>query len=387
MTVGHTLNSSPDLPFQAKEQPAQDADVSLSQMVTALAKHWRKMVVVPVAAGLCALGMTYLIPPTFTARTVFLPPQQQQSSAASALAALGPLSGLIGGGGALRTTGDQYVALMQSANVQDRIIDRFRLVQEYDVKYRVDARKELANNVRIALGKKDSLITVDVDDHDPRRAADMANAHVEELHRVTSELALTEAQQRRVFFEGQMLATKDRLAQAQLALQGSGFSQGALKVEPKAAAEEYARLKAAVTAAEVKLQAFRGVLVGGTPEILQQQAALGTLRSELARVEQKDGNFTLSDSNYVGKYREFKYQETLFDLFARQYELAKVDESREGALIQVVDKAAPPERKSKPKRALIALIVTLITGLLAAAWAVAMRAPDETGQNTAPRRS
>ena len=371
MKAETTLNHAPNFPpRQGAEPSSEENGLSLSEMTVALAARWQRLVTVPVVVGACSLGVTYLIPPTFTAHTVFLLPQQQQSAAASALAALGPLTGLIGGG-ALRTPGDQYVALMQSVNVQDSIIDKFDLMRVYDVKYRVHARKELTNNVHFTVGKKDNLIGVDVDDNDPKRAADMANAHVEELHRVTSQFALTEAQQRRAFFEGQMLAAKGRLTQAQIALQGSGFSQSAIKVEPKAAAEEYARLKTGVTAADAKLQAMQKVLMGNTPELLQQQAALATLRAELARVEQRDDSSGRgADSSYVSKYREFKYQETLFDLFARQYELARLDESREGTLIQVVDKATPPELKSRPKRTLVALAAALISGFVMAAWAI-----------------
>ena len=196
----------------------------------------------------------------------------------------------------------------------------------------------------------------------------MANRHVDELRRLTSQLALTEAQQRRVFFESQLKKTRDDLTQAQQQLQASGFNPGALKAEPKAAAEGYARLKAEVTAAEVRLQTLRRNLSETTPEVQQAQTMLGALRAQLGKAE---ASTDLSGGpDYISKFREFKYQETLFELFARQYELARLDESREGALIQVVDVAKPAERKSKPKRAIIAVATTLATLLLLAAFVV-----------------
>lgn len=179
---------------------------------------------------------------------------------------------------------------------------------------------------------------------------------------MTGTIAVTEAQQRRVFFEDQLQQTKDRLINAQQTLQASGFSQGAIKAEPKAAAEGYARLRAEVTAAEVRLRTMRGNLADDTPEVRQQHATVGALRDQLARLEQP--NDVRGGPDYVSKYREFKYQETLFDLFARQYELARADESREGALVQVVDAATPPEKKSKPKRAITAVLTTLGAALL-----------------------
>jgi uncharacterized protein involved in exopolysaccharide biosynthesis len=339
----------------------EEGSASLLDLAIPLAEHWKLLTIGPVATGLVALGIASLIPPTYTATTTFLPPQQQQSAASSLLSSLGSLAGLAGGAANLRTPADQYVALMQSATVSDRMVDQFKLLDVYDEKYRIDARRELARNVRVNVGKKDGLITVDVEDKSPQRAADMANRLVDELRRMTDTIAVSDAQQRRKFFEQQLRQTQEKLVQAQQALQASGFTQGALKAEPKSAAEGYARLRAEVTAAEVRLQTLRGSLSDTAPEVQQQQNALTALRSQLARLEQTAD--ARGGADYVGKYREFKYQETLFDLFAKQYELARVDESREGALIQVVDPATSPEKKSKPKRAIVALAATLSSAL------------------------
>lgn len=337
--------------------------IGLGELVAILMRQWKLLVGAPIAAGVVALGVSFLIPPTYTARTMFLPPQQPQSAAASALASLGALSGLAGGLGSMKTTADQYVSLMQSVNVQDRLVDRFKLMAEYESKYRFLARKQLAANVRINLGKKDGLITVEADGSSPQLAADLANAHVDELRRLTGELTLTEAQQRRAFFESELNKTREQLARAQQDLQRSGFNPGALKTEPKAAVEAYARIKAEATAAEVKLQTLRRTLVETAPEVQQQQTLLGALRAQLGKLEAADQR-DASDAGYISRYREYKYQESLFELFARQFEAARLDESREGGLIQVVDRATPPEYKSKPKRAVLALGATVVTAIL-----------------------
>jgi len=337
--------------------------------VIALIERWKLISLGALIAGLLALVISYVIPQTFTARTSFLPPQQQ-GAAASALNSLGALANLAGGGG-IRTPADQFVALLQSANVQDRIIEKYKLIEVYDVKFRADARRELAEKARVSLSKRDGIISIEVDDHSPQRAAEMANSYVDQLRRLTSTLAISEAQQRRVFFERQMTQTRDSLTAAQVALQASGFNAGALKSEPRAAAEAFAKLRAELTATEVRLQALRGSLVDAAPEVVQQLAVVNALRSQVARAESQ----TESDAgvNYVSKFREFKYQETLFELFARQYELARVDEAREGALIQVIDVAQPPERKSSPRRARVALLTTFGTGLLLAALVLLRR--------------
>ena len=342
-----------------------DEDSSLLETLTVLARHWVLLTVGPIAIGLTALGITYVVPKTYTARTSFLPPQQQGPAATAALSSLGALANLAGGGG-IRTPADQFAALMQSASVQDRIVDRFKLIEVYDVKYKVEAKRELAERLRINVSKRDGIISVELDDHSPERAAAIANAHIEELRTLTASLAVTEAQQRRVFFDRQLADTRARLNAAQAALQGSGVGAGAMKAEPKAAAEYYARLRAEVTGAEVKLQTLRGVLVDTAPEVIQQLATLNALRTQLARVEQAGD--AGGGPDYIGKYREYKYQEAMFEFFARQFELARIDEAREGSLIQVIDVAQPPEKKSKPKRANIAILSTVAGAMLLIIW-------------------
>lgn len=344
-------------------------EYGLLDMATMALARWKSILVgVMLATGL-GFGGAMLVPPTFTAKALIMPPQQQQNVAAAAMSSLGALAGLAGGLGG-KSSAEQYVALLESTTVTDHLIDRFDLKKVYDEEYRVDARKELLKNAVISVGKKDGLISVEVDDHDAKRAADMANAYIEELRYMTNTLAVSEAQQRRKFFEQKLGETKSKLSEAQVALQGSGFNPGVLRSEPKVAAEGYAKLRAESTAAEVKLQTLRGMLTEGAPEVQQQQALVTALKQELAKFEQKATPG--ADADYINRYREYKYQETLFDLYAKQFELARTDEGREGALIQVVDVATPPEKKSKPKRGLIALVCGVLAGLILVAWAVVL---------------
>jgi uncharacterized protein involved in exopolysaccharide biosynthesis len=350
----------------------KDEGISLGELAEAIAARWKLLLGGSLAAGLVALGISFLIPPTYTARTLFLPPQQPQSTSASALASLGALSGLAGGSiGGVKSMADQYVALMQSVNVQDRLVDQFKLMQEYESKYRFLARKTLTENIRINLGKKDGLISVEADAGSPQLAANLANAHVAELRRLTGELALTEAQQRRAFFEAELKRAREQLGLAQAELERSGFDPGALKTEPRAAADAYARIKAEATSAEVKIQTLRRTLADNSPDIQQQQAQLAALRGQLAKLEASARPAT-REAGYISRYREYKYQESLFELFSRQYEAARLDESRESGLIQVVDVATPPEYKSKPKRGLITVGAALAASLLLAGIIVAL---------------
>ncbi len=344
----------------------EEEEISLLDLLQVVVDNLRLLVLGPLAAGLLALGITFVLAPTFTATTKFMPPQQQQSGAAAMLAGLGALGGLAGAAGGLKNPADQYVAFVKSRSVQDALIDRFKLTERYDEKYKQDTRKALEKNLQISSGK-DGLITIEASDEDPVFAAQLANAHVEELGQLLNRIAVTEAQQRRLFFEKQLADVKAKLVLAGQALKASGVNSSAVKANPQAAVEGLARLKAGVAAQEIKLASMRGYLTDSAPEFRQAQTELAALRTQLSRAEKEEPALVGQDSSasdYIAKFREFKYQETLFELFAKQYEVARIDESREGAIVQVVDTALPPERKSKPQKALIAVITTLATGFV-----------------------
>jgi hypothetical protein len=356
----NATNTTPD-DSNATLDLIEDDEISLIDLLQVIVDHLRLLVLGPLCIGLFALGISFLITPTFTATTKFLPPQQQQSSAASLMASLGALGGLAGAATGIKNPADQYVAFLQSRTVQDAMIDRFQLETRYEARFREDARNAIKGNSIISSGK-DGMISIDFSDKDPAFAAQVANAYPEELSKLLSRIAVTEAQQRRVFFEKQLNNAKDKLTQADQALKVSGINSNALKSNPNAAVETLARLKANITAQEIKLSSMRGYLTESAPDFKQAQTELSAMRQQMARAEQEEPTSSRGGSDYIAKYRDYKYHETLFELFSKQYEMARIDEAREGAVIQVVDVALPPERKAKPKKALIAIITTLASG-------------------------
>jgi tyrosine-protein kinase Etk/Wzc len=356
--------TEPNQAAVANDSSADDDEISLLDLLQVVAENLRLLIFGPLAVGLLALGIAFTIAPTFTATTRFMPPQQQQSSAAMMLQSLGALGGLAGAAAGLKNPNDQYVAFLKSETIANALLDRFKLVERYESKLKMDARERLAAASNISAGK-DGLISVDVDDKDPAFAAELANAYVQELGRLMSRLAVTEAQQRRAFFEAQLAQTKDKLVQAELALKASGINSSALKSNPEVAVKAVAELQAQIAAQEIKLGSMRGYLTETAPDFKQAQTELAALRAQLTKAERSPATpVTGADADYVARYRDFKYYETLFELFAKQFELAKIDEAREGAVIQVVDLAQPPERKRKPKKAQIAVLSTLAAGFV-----------------------
>jgi tyrosine-protein kinase Etk/Wzc len=348
----------------ATPQQQGTREISVLDLALVFGEHRRILILVPLVAGLIALAVSFAIRPTFTGTTKILLPQQQTGAAAALANQLNTLAGLAGAGVGMKNASDTYVAMMKSRTVADRLLKRFNLKELYKASDDDGARAALASRTSIFAGK-DNMITVSTEDHDPKRAAELANAYVDELRNLTQTLAVTEASQRRLFFEGQMKQAKDDLTKAEVALRSSGVSEATLKTVPQSALEALARLKAQITAQEVKLASLRGYMTESNPDVTRAQQELAALRHQLSRSEQNDSHKAgPADAEYVTKFRDFKYQETLYELMARQTELAKLDEARDGAIVQVVDAALPPERKSKPRKAMIAMMTTLVTFLL-----------------------
>jgi len=296
----------------------------------------------------------------------------------SQLGNLGSVASLAGGLGALKNPNDLQVALLKSRTVEDAMVDRFGLLQLYHRKYKSDARKKLESHVDIDNGSKDGLIRIAVTDSSAQRAADMANAYVEEFKKFTATLAVTEASQRRLFFEQQLAQAKDNLAKAEEELKATEQKTGLIQLDAQARAtiQLIADLRAQVAAKEAQINAMRSFATGENAEMQLAQQELAGLRAQEEKMGAASegttnalipkGNMQESEIQYVRKIRDVKYYETIFDLLARQYEVAKVDEARQGSIVQTVDRAIVPDKRSFPQRTLIVLgaaIFGLIVGI------------------------
>jgi len=364
----------------------EDGEVSLLDLLIVLAKHKRVVLGVPFGVAIAAAIVSLLLPNIYTGTTRVLPPQQSASAASALLNQLGALGGLAGAaGGAIgvRNPNDLYVGMLRSRTVADSLIARFDLGKVYQQELQSNTRLALQGNTAIAAGR-DGIITIDVDDKNPKRAAELANAYVDELMKLTRVLAVTEASQRRLFFERQLLQVKDNLTAAEIAarqgLQKGGLAQ--VDAQGRSMIEVTARLRAQISAKEVQIGSMRTFAAEGNPELQRTQQELEALRRELARVEGSSpavaaGKGELSGSSgldNLGRLRDVKYYEFLYELLAKQYELAKIDEAKDAAVVQVMDKAMEADRKSKPKRGLIIALSALASLFLAAIAAFVIEA-------------
>ena len=371
----------------ASDEEDDEPLVGLTDLLTWLGEGKRLIAVVTVAAALVASMVALLLSPIFTARATMLAPgSQQQSGSASALAALGALGGLAGGL-APKSPDELYVALLKSDSVVRALADRFDLKKHYEVETFEALRKEVPKYVHVSTDKKSGLISVEVDDESPKFAADLANAHREEVTKLLERLAVSEAQLRRVFFANQLKETKENLVKAEQALQLVQEKSGMIVLDKQAEAliGSAAQLKAQIVEREVQLKVLRTSATEQNPDVMRLNSELRALRAELERMESSQapstgsavdlpvGKIPAAAIDYVRARRELKIQETLLESMLRQYEIAKLDEAKEGPGLQLVDLALPPDHKSKPSRALIVLASALIALLVASAFVVVRR--------------
>ena len=367
MNETHTISTEPGKVEAASE-------FTILDLLIVLAKHKKIILGLPLAVAVISSGISLTLPNAYQATTKLLPPQQPQSGASALLSQLGGAAGLAGMGG-LKNPGDLYIGILKSRTVTDNLVARFDLKMRYDTKSQEAARNRLQGSTVIVAGK-DGMITVAVEDQDQKFVAGLANAYVDELQRLTRTLAITEASQRRVFFERQLETAKNNLAKVEMSLKGAMDTRGVISVdsESRAILETAARLKAQVSLKEIQLGSMRAFVTAQNPEFRRVTEELGSLRNELAKLEGgRAGVAQPSENNQAGLdniqlMRDLKYYQMLYELLAKQYEVARLDEAKEPSLIQVLDPAVEPERKSKPKRALIVLAATLMSGFAAVVW-------------------
>jgi uncharacterized protein involved in exopolysaccharide biosynthesis len=374
---------------QITASPADAAEqdgIDLLGLLMSVAREKSMILRATAAAALLSASVALLLPGVYTAKAVILPPQDDRSGLNSmAMGALAELSGGGGGLGAalgLENPGDVYIGILKSRSVADALIQRFKLKELYDTDTLVATREALARQVSIT-GDDGGLINIVFDDEEAARAAAIANGYVEELDRLTRQIAITEAAQRRLFIERQIGLTQDKLAQAEEALKRTQERTGVIDLDNQGRAiiEAVAELRAKAAAKEVQIAGMRSFATAANPDLIRVRQELAGLQSQIARMERHDiagngdimvatGRMPEAGLEYLRKLREMKYQQAVYEMLAKQYEIARVDETRNSVVIQVVDPAVALDEETGPRRGLIVLLATVFTLILAVMWAL-----------------
>lgn len=370
-------------PFTAPEAIGEPSPVEmLSAVAAVLSRNKRRLLAVSLSTGLLAVVIALLLPTTYSASASFIPPTNSNSSSMAVL--VGQLSSMGGSSllGGAKTSGDMYVGILKSHSIARVLVERFHLLSAYNDKKESQAEKTLASHTDFTVDAKDTIVTISVTDKDAVRARDMANAYLDALRSTSSGLALTENSQRRQFFEQRLALEKDELANAEVALKQTQEKSGLIAPAGQMATElgAIAELRAQIAGREVRLASLRQDESDDNPDVMRVRSEIINLRSQVGQMENggktKGGIISTAqvpslELDYVRKAREVKYHETLFEIIAKQYEAARLDEAHDPTL-QILDRATVPDTKSGPHRLLI-VAVGFLTGLfLGILWVLSM---------------
>jgi tyrosine-protein kinase Etk/Wzc len=381
---------------QSMEQAVMASPASGSSQFTwhrLVTKRWRLIAILAISIIGVALAAVLLLPSRYTATVVILPPQQAGSGGAAMMAQMGSMGGVMAsaaGGLSIKNPNDQQISLLKSRVVEDAMVARFHLQRLYHKRYLSSARKRWESATEADNGLKDGLIRLSVADRDPHRAEEMANGWVEEYRSFTATLAVTEASQRRLFYERQLNSAREDLNQAEEQMKQTEQRTGLIDLEGqnRSMIASAAVLRGQLAAKQIEIKGMLEFAAEGNPDLLRAQQEASGMEAQLAKMDAASdrktgdlvapkGEVTQASLEYGRAMREVKYRETIQDLLTRQYEGARVDEARQGALVQIVDPAVDPDRPDLAYKIWIlvsGLILSLPVGLVAAILAEASAA-------------
>ena len=341
-------------------------------------------------ALLASILIALLIPARYQSVTRLMPPESQSSSlgmlaAMAGRSGVGGLGGLAGDFLGAKSSGALFVGILSSQTVQDRLIDKFQLMKVYHNSKIEDARKSLAEHTDVSEDRKSGIISIAVTDHDPKRAAAMAQAYVAELDRLVAQVSTSSARRERIFLEERLQSVKADLDSA-----AKNFSEFASKnsaidipAQGKAMVEAAAALQGQLIAAQAELSGLQQIYTNNNVRVRSVQARVDELQRKLTELGSAGTQGGIQTTNalypsirklpllgvtYADLYRQTKIQETVYELLTQQYELAKVQEAKEIPTVKVLDAAIVPTKKSFPPRTEIVLLGTMLGITMAMTW-------------------
>jgi capsule polysaccharide export protein KpsE/RkpR len=366
--------------------------------IARIARLWeqRKLLGKFIAWGAsAALLIAFLIPSRYTSTTRLMPPEPPTGQSLAVLSTIvgkmGPNLASLGGDLlGMNTSADLFAGVLQSRTVQDDLIAKFDLRRLYGERRWVDARKELARRTDISIDRKSRILTIQVTDHDPRRASALAQEYVTQLNNVVIQLNTSSAHRERIFLEARLGQVKQELEGAERDFSQFSNKTGAIdiKEQSKAMVEAAAILEGQLIAAQTELQGLRQIYTDQNVRVRATQARIDELgrqllkmggkeESEAAALSKEDETYPsirrlpLLGVTYADLYRRMKVAETVFETLTQQYELAKVQEAKEVPSVKVLDAPEIPEKKAFPPRILLVVIGTLVALAFGINWVFA----------------
>lgn len=404
-TVVHEIEPVTEVEFPSHsvthDSTSDQAESHVLANLSVLWEHRRWLSRVAAWALVASTIVAFLIPNKYESTVSIMPPESMGGSgnmmAALAAKAAPELATIAANLLGTKNSGALFVDLYRSRTVQDRVVDRLDLQKVYWSRYKQDARKKLNNRTDVAEDRKSGVITLTVEDRDPQRAHDIAQAYVDELNRLVAQVSTSSARRERIFIEQRLVSVKGDLEDAEKQFSAFASKNSALdiKEQTKAMVESAAILQGQLIAAESELQSLEQIYTSSNVRVRSLRARVDELRRQAEKLQGTDASL-MSDSTrpnssqndelyppirklpllgveWADLYRRMKIQETVYELLNQQYELARIQEAKEIATVNVIDPANLPEKKAWPPRRLIIALLTVLSLAGAGVWILGLR--------------
>jgi len=350
--------------------------INILDCIEVVVKQKMMIARVTISALVFSTIIAFTIPKQYRSATRILPPQQDNGLMGMMMATMsGGMAGLAGDLLGKGSSADLYVGILKSHSISDPIIDKFKLMKAYDNKYRFDTYKKLDKNVDISVGKKDGIIDIIVEDKDPNRAADIANAFVHELGKLTVKLNIIGAGNNKEYLEERLANARVDLIKSEDALKSFQSKYKALDIteQAKGTIKGVADLEARLAEEEIKLGNIKRLYTDSSQEVKYQQSVVSNILRQIHKLDGKHsdsvilgvGSIPEIGQQYLRLMREFKIQEALVELLTKQYEMSKLNQTKDVTGIQIIQKAQIPDKPVKPNKVFIVFTITFISHLMA----------------------
>jgi len=264
--------------------------------------------------------------------------------------------------------------------MSDRIISRFGIAtnpaivgdKQVDLdKIKYDEVLKTVNRIVSVDKDKEGLITISAETLSPEVSAEIATAYIEYL----SGFARGPQKEKRQFIERQLEVVSKEMAVAENEFKDFQDKHRMFTLEKQASAviERLSSLEAQKIAAGVSLQMQESMLKssGSVPELVKveaqkvaEEAKIAALAKEIALVEKDITALPELALEFARLQRNLSVKTKIFGVLTEQFEMAKIAEAEEGSQFEVIDRARPPEVKSKPRRSIMVILAGLSAGVL-----------------------
>ena len=396
-TVIHEIEPAVEIEFPLAPPAKSGSDHRAPDLLSALQLLWDKrrfLSRVVLWALPISIAIVFLIPTRYESTVRIMPPDSMSGTngmlAAIAAKTNPELAAMAGTFLGTKGSGALYVDLFRSRSVQDSVVDRLNLQSVYWTRYKQDARKKLDSRTDVGEDRKSGVITLTVEDRNPQRARDLAQAYVEELNRVVSQVSTSSARRERVFIEQRLVSVKSDLedAEKQFSVFASKNTALDIKEQAKAMVESAALLQGQLIAAQSQLQSLEQIYTSNNVRVRALRAQVEELKRQVQNLRGTDSALSSGTGNtdemyppirklpllgveWADLYRRMKIQETVYELLNSQYEMARIQEAREIPTVNVVDSANVPEKKSFPPRIPFVFGLAFLSFVGAAVWIIA----------------